>query len=134
MLLLRSLMLLPMLLWQAAPTTQPASLAARAERPIVIFAADETVTFSAYSGGDAPLAGPVTDRLMKNGDVPVQSGPLDLASGSANVSVPATEPRAYLLDVSSTAAPDAKPLVAGAAVDPTHITRALPAPADFDAF
>jgi len=67
---------------------------------------------------------------MKNGDVPVQSGPLNLASGSANVSVPATEPRAYLLEVYSTAAPDAKPLVAvaGAAVDPTHITPHSPPP------
>ena len=50
--------------------------------------------------------------------------------------MPATQPFTHLLEVSSTAAPNAKPLVAvaGAAVDPTHITPALPAPADFDAF
>jgi cephalosporin-C deacetylase len=68
-----------------------------------------------------------------NHDV-IQSGKLDLSSGTGALSVSVKQPAMLYLEITDTADKTSKPIAAGAAIAPTELKPTAPRPADFDAF
>jgi cephalosporin-C deacetylase-like acetyl esterase len=128
----------PVYAQEQAPTSRPVAVAP--DRATGVYAAGETLSFTITPpvyppGADGPAR--LTYRLLKNGATPVLSGPLE--PGQTAITVAATQPATYLLEVTANppaGAPSTRPTKAsaGAVVDPERIKPAFGAPDDFDSF
>jgi len=122
-----------------APAPAPAAVPA-APAPVLtpyrasgIYARGEKVGWK-VALPSAPAGGPAVKFsyvVKRNGLVPIASGPL---AGAAPVIEVAVDVPAMLYVEVTSSAPGSKPVVVGAAVDPTHLAPVVPRPADFDAF
>ncbi len=124
---------------QSAATPAPAAAVAAAPAPVLtpyhasgIYARGERVGWRVAlppaSGAPAPTFSYV---VKQNGLVPIASGPL--TPGAPVIEVTVNEPAMLYVEVTSSA-PGSKPVVVGAAVDPTRLAPVVPRPVDFDAF
>jgi cephalosporin-C deacetylase len=71
--------------------------------------------------------------LKRNGLVELDSGSIDLKSGTARIETALAEPGMLYLEISSSASTEDRARV-GAAVAPTSLQPSVPCPADFDEF
>jgi cephalosporin-C deacetylase-like acetyl esterase len=98
-----------------------------------IYALGEKVGWTAtLPPGTAAPAGGYAYTIKKNNLDVIQSGRLDLASGSATIETTLDEPAMLYVEVSAPAG--GKRNVVGAAVAPAKLHPSVPHPADFDAF
>jgi cephalosporin-C deacetylase-like acetyl esterase len=98
-----------------------------------IYALGEKVGWTAtLPPGTAAPAGGYAYTIKKNNLDVIQSGRLDLASGSATIETTLDEPAMLYVEVSAPAG--GKRNVVGAAVAPAKLHPSVPRPADFDAF
>lgn len=98
-----------------------------------IYALGEKVGWTAtLPPGTAAPAGGCTYTIKKNNLDVIQSGSLDLATGSATIETTLDEPAMLYVEVSAPAG--GKRSVVGAAVAPAKLQPSVPRPADFDAF
>lgn len=99
-----------------------------------IYGLGQKVGWTVKLASPSATAGTACTYTIKQNDFNViQSGPLDLSSGPAVIETSVDQPAMLYLEIRS-ADPKAKPVVAGAAVDPTQLQPSVPCPADFDAF
>ena len=97
-----------------------------------IYGLGERAGWKITLGNSSASAGPYTYAIQTNNFDTVQSGALDLSSGSATIEITPKEPAMLYVEIRQPA--PAPPLHLGAAIAPEQLKPSVPPPADFDTF